>query len=67
MNTVKVAIFYFLGFLASTLLLELLDNYFQFIVSPYHSVDDIVFGALFFTFFFTLFDKFVLRAWLKGS
>lgn len=61
MKILKVAGLYFMGFFISLLLLEQLASLTNFIESPYKNFKDIAWGALYFTFFFTLFDQFVLK------
>lgn len=65
MKILKVAALYFLGFFVSLLLLEQAEIWISFIKSPYKNFEDIVYGALYFTFFFTLFDQYVLKKFLK--
>jgi|GEM_PF-6924460 len=65
MRILKVAALYFFGFFVSLLLLGQAENWFSFIESPYKNFEDIVYGALYFTLFFTLFDQYVLKKLLK--
>jgi len=65
MNILKVAALYFIGFFVSLLLLGQAESWIGFIESPYKDFEDIVYGALYFTFFFTLFDQYVLKKLLK--
>ncbi|MCH2055731.1 MAG: hypothetical protein MK214_03765 [Thalassotalea sp.] len=61
MKILKIAGLYFLGFFVSLLLLEQVASLTTFIESPYKNFEEIAWGALYFTFFFTLFDHFILK------
>ncbi len=65
MKILKVAGLYFLGFFVSLLLLEQVEVWISFIESPYKNIEDIVYGSLYFTVFFTLFDQYVFKKLLK--
>jgi hypothetical protein len=65
MFVLKTASLYFLGFFVSLFLLEQIEGYVSFVESPYNSLLDVLWAAIYFTLFFTLFDQYVLKRLLK--